>query len=74
MGEGLGDVPFLLFYNKKDMGPASKSSEELNGRLEIENLRKDQGRQILIQETSAMTGAGIWEGIDRLLVMFETPV
>ena len=40
-GEGLGDVPFLLMYNKKDMGPESKSSEELSGRLDIEVLRKD---------------------------------
>ena len=70
--EGLGDVPFLLMYNKKDMEGQSKTSEELSGRLEIEYLR-EQGRQVIIQECSAMTGAGIWEGVDRLIAMFEAP-
>lgn len=37
--EGLGDVPFLLMYNKKDLA-ASKTSEELSGRLEIEAFRR----------------------------------
>jgi len=32
--EGLGDVPFLLLYNKRDL-PAAKTSEELSGRLEV---------------------------------------
>lgn len=70
--EGLGDVPFLLMYNKKDLADASKSSEELSGRLGVESYR-EQGRQILIQECSAFTGAGVWDGIDRLLHMFENP-
>lgn len=68
--EGLGDVPFLLMYNKRDLGPLAKSSEELSGRLEVESYR-EQGRQVLIQECSAKTGAGIWDGIDRLIAMFE---
>jgi GTPase SAR1 family protein len=38
--ESLGDVPFLLMYNKKDMVGLSKTSEELSGRLEIEALRE----------------------------------
>lgn len=42
---GLGDVPFLLMYNKRDV--PGKSSEELSGRLEVEALRA-QGRQIII--------------------------
>jgi len=37
--EGLGDVPFLLMYNKRDMIDQSMSIEELNGRLEVENYR-----------------------------------
>lgn len=34
---GLGDVPFLLMYNKRDV--PGKSSEELSGHLEVEQLR-----------------------------------
>jgi GTPase SAR1 family protein len=39
-GEGLGDVPFLLMYNKRDLVDQAKTSEELSGRLEIESLRE----------------------------------
>jgi hypothetical protein len=56
-----------LLYNKRDLVEQAKTAEELSGRLEIEALRA-QGRQIIIQECSAATGSGIWEGIDRLLV------
>ena len=37
-GEGLGDVPFLLLFNKRDLVDQAKTSEELSGRLEIESL------------------------------------
>ncbi len=49
----------------------AKTSQELSGRLEVEQLRQ-QGRQILIQECSAKTGTGIWDGIDRLIAMFDS--
>ena len=72
-GEGLGDVPFLLMYNKRDLGPLAKSSEELSGRLEVESYR-EQGRQVLIQECSAKTGAGVWDGLERLTAMFDLAI
>jgi ADP-ribosylation factor 1/2 len=37
--EGLGDVPFLLLYNKRDLLNA-KTGEELSGRLEVESYRE----------------------------------
>jgi hypothetical protein len=46
-GEGLGDVPFLLLYNKRDLSEQAKTSEELSGRLEIDFYR-EQGRQLII--------------------------
>jgi signal recognition particle receptor subunit beta len=37
--DGLGDVPFLLMYNKKDL-PTAKTHQELSGRLEVESFRE----------------------------------
>lgn len=58
-----------MLYNKSDIEDGSKSVEELNGRLEIENARKE--REIGVAKCSALTGEGIWEGIDQLIDIFE---
>jgi hypothetical protein len=46
-----------------------KNREELNARLEIDELSNE--REISVQECSAVDGNGIWEGIDKLILMFE---
>jgi small GTP-binding protein len=65
--ESLMGVPFLIYYNKSDLKCMGK--DELNKRLEIEEL--SQEREVAFQECSALTGDGIWEGVDRLIAMFE---
>lgn len=67
--ESLITIPFLMLYNKSDLGDKSRSIEELNVRLEIENARKD--REIAVSKCSAINGDGIWEGIDQLITIFE---
>jgi len=58
-----------MFYNKQDLEGMCRSKEELNSRLEVEEISKE--REITVQECSAKTGFGIWEGIDRMITMFE---
>jgi hypothetical protein len=52
--ESLGIVPFLIYYNKKDLVDKSKSIQELNTRLDIETI--SQERDIAVQECSALNG------------------
>lgn len=67
--ESLAGVPILLFYNKRDLGDQCKEQEELNTRLDLKDI--SQQREIAVQACSAVTGEGIWEGMDQLLLMFE---
>ena len=67
--ESLAGVPVLLFYNKKDIKERSKSAQELNQRLEVEEYQKE--RSISVQDCSALTGEGIWEGLDKLIILFD---
>jgi GTPase SAR1 family protein len=62
-------VPILLYYNKQDLGEKCKSKEEINGRLDIETMRLE--REIHVQECSALNGVGVWEGVDKLVSIFE---
>ena len=40
--ENLGVVPFLVYYNKKDIVDKSKSKEELNSRMDIVSFAKER--------------------------------
>ena len=69
IGDGsLAGVPFLIYYNKCDLVGKCMSKEELNTRLGIENVSIE--REVAFQDCSALNGQGIWEGMDRLIVMF----
>lgn len=59
--ELLKGVPLLVFANKKDI--AVMGSEEIIERLD---LKKMEGREWFIQETSAITGEGLSEGLTWL--------
>jgi hypothetical protein len=48
----------------------AKTAEELNTRFELEAFSKE--RQICYEECSGLSGQGIWEGIDKLIAIFET--
>ena len=52
--ENLGIVPFLIYYNKKDVVDKTKPLEEMNKRMEINNIT--QNKEIIIQECSAVNG------------------
>lgn len=67
--ESLVTIPFLMLYNKCDIADKSKTTEELNERLEVDNARKE--REVAVSRTSAVLGEGIWEGIDELIQIFE---
>ena len=47
----------------------TKAKEELNAELEIDQVHMT--REIVVCECSAKTGLGVWEGIDKLIEMFE---
>jgi signal recognition particle receptor subunit beta len=55
-------TPALVFFNKSDLAPAAKNPEYLATKLDLENLAKS--RPIIAQQCSAVSGNGIWEGID----------
>lgn len=61
-------VPFLIYYNKCDIEEKCRKKEELNSRLDIASLSDE--REVAFQECSALTGLGVWEGVDRLISMF----
>ena len=60
--EELNGVPVLVFANKQDM--AVVGSKQMRDRLGFMNLK---GRDIRLQETCAITGTGLKEGLDWLV-------
>ena len=58
----LSDAVLLIFANKQDL-PNSININEITRRLELESL---QNRSWMIQETCAMTGEGLYEGLEWL--------
>lgn len=60
--EELLKVPLLLFANKQDL--ATIGSKELRSRLGLEEIK---GRRIKIQESCALQGTGLNEGMDWLV-------
>lgn len=68
--ESLVTIPFLMLYNKSDLGEGiSKSNEELSTRFELDKARQE--REVAVSRCSALMGEGIWEGIDMLIDIFE---
>lgn len=67
--ESLQNVPFLLYYNKQDLLGKCKSKEELNTRLAVGEI--SQQREVSLQECSAISGIGIWEGLDKLILILQ---
>lgn len=67
--ENLTGIPVLILYNKKDLTSKTKSQEYLNSKLDVDTLKKD--REIVMEDCSAISGTGIWEGIDKLIAVFE---
>jgi len=65
----LQKVPYLLMFNKIDLEDQRMGLEELIQKMDIEQL--SQNRVINFQECSAMTGEGIWEGLNIMLEIFE---
>ena len=66
--ESLLGIPFLLLYNKSDL-PSHMSPELLNTRLDV--LKAQETREVFTEQCSAVTGEGVWEGIDKLIAVFE---
>jgi signal recognition particle receptor subunit beta len=67
--ESLLHVPFMLFFNKQDLGAKCKSKEELSTRLDLKTISEQ--REVSMQECSALSASGVWEGLDKLILMFE---
>ena len=59
--EDLRDAVLLVFANKQDLGVMSVS--EVIDKLELNSIK---GREWFCQGTSALTGAGLYEGFDWL--------
>jgi len=59
--EDLRDSVLLVFANKQDLGVMSVS--EVTDKLELNSIK---GREWYCQGTSAVTGAGLYEGFDWL--------
>ena len=67
--EDLVQVPFLVLYNKSDLGDECMSKEELDSRIDIK-LIMDQ-RPVNSAVCSAQAGTGIWEALDLVVAYFE---
>ena len=61
------DAVILIFANKMDL-PHSININEITERLQLNNFAD---RTWFIQETCAMSGDGIWEGLDWLSATIE---
>lgn len=61
--EELNGVPVLVFANKQDM--AVVGSKQMRDRLGFMNIK---GRNIRLQETCAINGTGLKEGLDWLVM------
>jgi len=63
LSEGvLRTVPLLLLANKQDLPHAAKVAEL----TDLLDLHKEKGRQWFVQGCSAISGAGLYEGMDWL--------
>ncbi|KAL7058399.1 hypothetical protein AAHC03_017262 [Spirometra sp. Aus1] len=60
--EGLRETPLLVFANKQDL-PNAMQAGEVTQRL---GLSAFQGRQWHVQATCAISGTGLYEGLDWL--------
>eukprot|EP00638_Chattonella_subsalsa_P008799 CAMPEP_0117753288 /NCGR_PEP_ID=MMETSP0947-20121206/12132_1 /TAXON_ID=44440 /ORGANISM="Chattonella subsalsa, Strain CCMP2191" /LENGTH=164 /DNA_ID=CAMNT_0005572133 /DNA_START=301 /DNA_END=795 /DNA_ORIENTATION=- len=65
--EQLRDSKLLVFANKQDL-PNSMSASEMTNKLGLPNLRM---RDWYIQATCAVTGDGLYEGMDWLTKSFK---
>ena len=61
----LKNAALLVLANKQDL-PNAININELNKRLDIEELSKQNKRPWMIQETCAMNGDGLYEGLEWL--------
>lgn len=61
----LNNAALLVLANKQDL-PNAININELNKRLDIEELTKKNKRPWMIQETCAMNGDGLYEGLEWL--------
>lgn len=66
----LAGVPFLLMFNKNDRED-KVAPEIIIETLMLEHLEKV--RPVRTQVCSALDGSGIWEGLNQLVEMIETP-
>eukprot|EP00448_Togula_jolla_P004230 CAMPEP_0170608752 /NCGR_PEP_ID=MMETSP0224-20130122/21753_1 /TAXON_ID=285029 /ORGANISM="Togula jolla, Strain CCCM 725" /LENGTH=236 /DNA_ID=CAMNT_0010934001 /DNA_START=80 /DNA_END=790 /DNA_ORIENTATION=- len=63
----LQEAPLLVMANKQDLPNAMK----VPAIVEALGLNRLRGRQWYIQPTVAMTGSGLWEGLDWLMEAFK---
>lgn len=67
MSDELRNTPFLFFANKQDLPYAMKSSEII-GRLKLDKLKD---RDWFVQGTCAISGEGIYQGLEWLSKTLE---
>lgn len=61
----LKGIPFLVFANKEDLQEAEHSVQKLQDILAISD--NENQRRIFVQPSCALTGAGLYEGLDWIL-------
>jgi len=61
----LAGVPYLIMLNKIDLEDKRMSTDELRRKLDIELLQQE--RTVHLQECSALTNTGLWEGLETIL-------
>lgn len=64
----LKGVPLVVLANKQDL-PRASSVTEVTEALRMTNVK---GREWFIQGSSAISGDGLYEGIDRMAAMVKT--
>uniref|UniRef100_A0A1A9W298 ADP-ribosylation factor-like protein 6 n=1 Tax=Glossina brevipalpis TaxID=37001 RepID=A0A1A9W298_9MUSC len=63
----LAQAVFLIFANKQDL-PNALNAQEIVQVLELDTLHQHPWT---VQECCAITGAGLWEGVQQLLQLYE---
>ena len=58
-------VPYLIMLNKIDLVDKRMSFEDLRRKLDVELLQQD--RVVHLQECSALSNVGLWEGLETIL-------
>ena len=61
----LNGVPFMIMINKCDLEDKRMTLDEISKKLEVDILKSE--RILHIQECSALTCFGIWEGLSTIL-------